>query len=154
MVKRFVFVRHGDYDKTGLSPSERKNTPLTELGAQQALEVGSWLQTQNIKLDEVITTETERTRETADWLLMTLDQDGQPVKSVTGGFSLGKTGLDEKLYNWKCVGPTVCLVGHCKQQEYCISLLGGPKLTNGQRAVLVYERDSKGHWIYSTGKTF
>ena len=154
MAKRFVFVRHGDYAKAGLNPAERKTEPLTELGASQALEAGEWLKAQGIELDEVVTTEAARTKETADWMLMALDHEDLRPRAMAGGFALGKSGLDEKLYAWKCLGPTVCFVGHCKQQEYCVAALGGPRLTSSQRAVLVYEREDEGSWVYLDGVIF
>jgi phosphohistidine phosphatase SixA len=154
MTKRFVFVRHGDYDKAGLSLAERKTAPLTELGASQALEMGAWLKAQGIELDEVVTTEAERTKETADWMLMAMDREGLRPKAVAGGFALGKSGLDEKLGAWRCRGETVCFVGHCKQQTYCVSALGGPELTTEQRAVMVYEREDNGEWVYLDGVVF
>jgi phosphohistidine phosphatase SixA len=154
MAKRFVFMRHGDYAKAGLSPAERKTAPLTELGSAQALEMGEWLKGMNVSLDEVITTEAERTIETADWMLMAMDREALKPRAVAGGFALGKSGLDQKLKEWRCRGETVCFVGHCKQQEYCVAALGGPELTSSQRAVLVYERDDDGAWVYLDGVVF
>ena len=154
MAKRFIFVRHGDYAKAGLSLPERKTAPLTELGAAQALEMGEWLKAQGLTINEIVTTEAERTKETADWLCLAMDLESVRRQAVAGGFALGKSGLGEKLAAWRCKGETVCFVGHCKQQEYCVAALGGPDLTNAQRAVLVYEREDNGEWVYLDGVTF
>lgn len=145
--ERFIFVRHGDYDKAGLSLAEKKVAGLNERGAQQAMEMGEWLAAQGLAPDEVITTQAERTKETADWMLMAMDLEGVETRAVSGGFALGKRGLDEKLYEWRCMGQTVCFVGHCKQQEYCVAELGGPELKRSDRAVMVYERDDDGRWV-------
>jgi len=143
-------MRHGDYDKAGLSLPERKVQSLTELGAVQALEMAEWLSAQGVEPDEIVTTEAERTKETADWLRMALDNN-VAVRAVSGGFALGKSGLDEKLKAWGCSGETVCFVGHCKQQEYCQAALGGPRLKRSDRAVLVYEQEADGTWVYLDG---
>lgn len=144
---RFIFVRHGDYDKAGLSLAEKKVAGLNETGAQQAMEMGEWLAAQGLAPDEVITTQAERTKETADWMLMAMSLESTATKAVSGGFALGKSGLDAKLAEWKCKGETVCFVGHCKQQEYCVAKMGGPELKRSDRAVLVYERDDDGEWV-------
>jgi len=145
MVKRFVFVRHGDYAKAGLSEADKKSAPLTETGAEQALAAGEWLTVQGIKPDELISTQAERARETAEWLMLALE-GAVDAREVRSGFALGKTGLDEKLAEWGCYGETVVFVGHCKQQQLLAKTLGG-SVKRAERAVLVCERDDDGSWV-------
>jgi len=153
---RFVFVRHGHYDGKGKPAAEKKRTPLNAAGRRAAKAAGEYLMRENIVPDIVITTDTERTKETAKILLDALGMDNVKPQSRGGGFSAGKASLDAKLVEWLAgVEPapsTVIFVGHDPSQAYCLGQLANPPDIPGENraCVLIYERNDAGEWMCSS----
>jgi len=141
-VTRFVFVRHGTYDKTTPNP---KTASLLERGRSEARRAGEFLRLQGISPDLIVTTRTARTTETAEIIAATLGT-AIPIRTTSGGFAPGKGDLEAKLQEWTQDAPhpvkTLLLVGHHPQQDYCLRELGRqveiPR--EGKGTVLVFER--------------
>ena len=148
MVERFVFIRHGSYDKEGLDPRDRVDAPINDRGWEGAMAAGELLVAWGIEPDLVVTTRTRRTWETAQVVLMAADLEA-PVVTVEGGFAVGKSSLEEKLADWASVtsAKTVVFVGHCKNQQYLKKYEDFPKTeAKARAAVAVYERNELGGW--------
>lgn len=149
---RFIFVRHGHYDKKGKLQPEKNKTGLNARGREAARAAGEFLKREGIVPEVVFTTRTERTRETARIVLATLGVEDVQPQARGGGFSKGKdkAGLDAKLAGW--IGKTdpdvVMFVGHHPSQNYCVSELSGtPDVPDGNKAcVLVYDKQPDG-WL-------
>ncbi|MBW2735806.1 MAG: histidine phosphatase family protein [Deltaproteobacteria bacterium] len=145
---QFVFVRHGQYDGKGLSRAERKLAPLNDKGRTAAQAAGEYMKQENITPDFVITTDAERTKETARIILDALEVTDVEPQAKVGGFRKGKATIERKLGEW--LGETepavVMFVGHLPSQQYCVSdLPGSPNVPNENRScVLLYERTSAG----------
>lgn len=147
-VKRFIFVRHGHYDKDGLELHERQDAPISDRGWDGAIEAGEVLAGLGMVPDLVVTTLARRTQETAEVLSMAGEWTA-PTKRVQGGFASGKSTLEDKLRDWvKNGAETVLFVGHCKQQEYLKTNEQFPKDINvkARAGVFVYERNIMGGW--------
>jgi broad specificity phosphatase PhoE len=146
---RFVFVRHGHYDKT---TGDNDTAPLVEAGREEARAAGDFLRKEGVVPDLFCTTRTRRTRETAETILATLEKT-LPIHAKDAGFARGKSTLDEKLEEWIAEAGftpwTVLFVGHHTQQLYCLrelpSQVSIPKDNRG--CVLVYEKNDKGQWL-------
>jgi phosphohistidine phosphatase SixA len=150
----FVFVRHGHYDKEGVSVPERVTAPLTSKGMDAAIEAGEWLARRGIQPDLVMATRTRRTQDTAELVAEALGTK-TTVMSVPRGFQSAE-GLEKLLDEWappmlyKSTGRTVVFVGHHTQQDTCQrELEGEPELPRKARgSVLVYERRGA-KWVLS-----
>lgn len=148
-VVRFVFVRHGTYDKTTANPN---TAALLEQGRAEARRAGEFLRAQGIHPDLIVTTRTARTRQTAEVILETLGTD-LPIRATSGGFARGKSDLDTKLREWAEGADhppaTVMFVGHHTQQDHCLAELEGsvPIPSGARGSVLVYERGDQGSWM-------
>jgi phosphohistidine phosphatase SixA len=145
---RFVFVRHGHYDKTN---GDNDEAPLLEAGQDEARSAGEFLRREGVVPDLVCATRTRRTQQTAEIILATLEST-LAVQAKDAGFARGKSTLDEKLEEWIAEAGltpwTVLFVGHHTQQLYCLrelpSQVSIPKDNRG--CVLVYEKTDRGEW--------
>jgi phosphohistidine phosphatase SixA len=147
-VTRFVFVRHGHYDKASPDP---KTASLLERGRAEARRAAEFLRECGVTPDLIVTTRAVRTRETAEVISETLGTN-LCIRATDGGFARGKSNLDAKLQEWTEGAArqlvTVICVGHHVQQNYCLAELEGsvaiPKSARG--SVLIYERGDQGRW--------
>jgi phosphohistidine phosphatase len=143
---RFVFVRHGRYDGSDVPRSERRRKPLVHRGEAQAREAGRWLRERGITPDLVVTTDTRRTVQTADFVLEELGFDDRD-RLVTGGGFRSRHGLHGKLREWigerEDVG-VLLFVGHHTSQPSLLKLTGRRDLgidRSSHACVLVCLRD-------------
>jgi phosphohistidine phosphatase SixA len=148
---RFIFVRHGHYDGKGKTSAEKKVTPLNPRGREAARAAGEFLREHGIRPDVVFTTETARTKETAQIILGVLGLESLRAVPKSGGFAKGRADLDKKLEEW-LKGPTpraqtVLFVGHDTSQSYCLSeLRSTPTIPPNNRSCVLVYRQQDGGW--------
>lgn len=149
---RFIFVRHGHYDGKGKPPPVKKRMPLNARGREAARAAGEFLRREGIVPDVVITTDAERTQETARLLLDALDVDDVSPRAAGSGFGGRGPDLDPKLDQWLAeiepLPDTVLFVGHVTSQSHCLGKLGAPPAVPGDNrsCVLIYERGPDHRW--------
>jgi broad specificity phosphatase PhoE len=148
---RFVFVRHGNYDKPTRTAA-RARAPLNAKGREAARRAGEFLREHGVVPDLVCTTDKQRTIDTADLVLEVLGV-APPRRIFGGGFKTGAklAEIEARLLAWSnLVAPpprVLMFVGHHAQQNACLRELGGAERAERKHAaVLVYDWDPDGRW--------
>ena len=142
-VTHFIFVRHGHYAKDSVPARERRKLGLSEQGRQDAAKAAVFLAINNLVPDGVVTTKTERTKETAGIIIERLGLDLTPM-ATAGGPTKSCSSLDGKLESWQQRLPgspkAILFCGHHATQEYCADIPDTPAIPkNAHCCVFVYE---------------
>lgn len=129
-----IFVRHAE-----AAAGDDKFRPLTAAGRAMAAEAAEWLASRGRRPTAVITTQTQRTRATADILLERLG----PAPRTT------RPGLPAREPAWSCFADELeglpLLVGHHPTQQLIIRSFGGPDPGERKCAVFILAR-TKTSW--------
>ena len=153
-VTHFIFVRHGHYAKDTVPARERRKLGLSQQGRQGASHAADFLEKQNLQPDAIVTTKTQRTKETAGLIIESMGLDLEPM-ATAGGPSKSCSSLDGKLESWQQRLPgspkAILFCGHHSTQDYCSDLPGTPEIPrNSHCCVFVYECiDEEWHCIAS-----
>jgi broad specificity phosphatase PhoE len=148
---RFVFIRHGHYDKSG-PRSSWPHAGLLDRGRAAARLAGEFLREQAIVPDLICRTSVERTRETAEIVLGVLKVERR-VHAVKNGFAKGamREAVEARLEEWAALADappaTLAFVGHGEQQLVCLRELAARTITipkDNKACVLVFDRGPDG----------
>jgi len=159
MIKTVIVVRHGHYDKAGLTDAEKKEKALSPLGRVQVDWSGRFLREQGLRPDYLMVTRTRRTQETGERVCQQLGVDLEPC-SYEAGFNKVQ-GLDNKIayleskYSTTDASETALLCVHHTAQQVCAKLPGAPMLSRKIRGATFVLRRDGGIWqcvtAYPTG---
>jgi len=116
----FIFVRHGDYPRSGKSRSQRNQESLSALGRHQAESASDWVSNNDFQVDLIVHTPSVRARETAEVFAVNFPKATRV--SVPSGFR-DLQGLKRKLAQWCGDENPECVVfvGHDSSQSCLVS---------------------------------
>lgn len=147
---RFVYIRHGHYDKRGVPADQRGPLPLNNDGRIAALAAAAWLEQQGIRPDRVITTRARRTQETAE---VVLERLGSSLKPVVKPHGFSAATFTQKVGEWfqgdllDGTPETVLMVGHHTQQDVLETMEDMDIPSAARCCVVVCEQDTDGSWV-------
>lgn len=103
---RIVFIRHGERRKGESDPA------LTSAGRRMARETAQWLEGQGVRPAHVVSTPTQRTRETADELCLMFPEASQTERPESPEVAPDWEQLADVLATDPGAAAPIALVGH------------------------------------------